>query len=65
MFSLSKDAAEFSILILSAPLKMPGDSNGFPNQMAENLGEIRSKAFGLKDSQAFITSREMDLHHTM
>ncbi|KAM7316431.1 hypothetical protein ACRRTK_024162 [Alexandromys fortis] len=62
---LNKDAAEFSILILSAPLKMPGDSNGFPNQMAENLGEIRSKAFGLKDSQAFITSREMDLHHTM
>lgn len=31
--------------MLSAPLKMLVDSNCFPNQIEENLEEIRSKAF--------------------
>lgn len=62
--ALSRDAVEFSLLILSAPLKILGDSKGFPNQMAETLEEIRSKAFELKDARAFIISRETGLHHT-
>ena len=48
---------EFSILILSLPLKVLSDSDCFLNQMVE--------AFGLKESQDFITSHKTDLCHTV
>jgi hypothetical protein len=56
---------DFSILILSVPLKVLADSNRFLNQMGEIPREVRGKAFGLKDSQDFISSHKTDLCHTM
>ena len=60
-----QNQAEFSILILSVPLKMLSDSDCLLNQMVEILREIRGKAFGFKDSQDFITSHKTDLGHTV
>jgi hypothetical protein len=54
---------EFSILILSLPLKVLSDSSCFLNQTVEIPREIRGKAFGLKDSQDFNSSHKMDLGH--
>ena len=45
------------------PLKVLSDSNSFLNQMVEILGEVRGKAFGLEDSQDFISSHKTDLGH--
>lgn len=61
--ALYQNQAEFSILILSVPLKVLSDSNSFLNQMVEILGEVRGKAFGLEDSQDFISSHKTDLGH--
>lgn len=44
-------------------LKVLSDSNSFLNQMVEILGEVRGKAFGLEDSQDFISSHKTDLGH--
>lgn len=63
--ALYQNQAEFSILIFSVPLKVLSDSNCFLNQMVQILREIRSKAFGLKDSQDFISRHKTDLCHAM
>ena len=63
--ALCQNQEEFSILVLSVPLKVLSDSNCFLNQKVEILREIRGKAFGLKDSQDFISSHKTDLCHTM
>lgn len=44
--ALYQNQVEFTILILSVPLKMLVDSSCFLNQMAEILGEIWDKALG-------------------
>ncbi|CAO2591472.1 hypothetical protein LEMLEM_LOCUS6324 [Lemmus lemmus] len=57
---------EFQLLPLEELIqKMLSDSDCFLNQMVEILKEIRGKAFGLKDSQDFITSHKTDLCYTM
>lgn len=49
---------------LLVPLKMLVGSDHFLNQMVEILRETRSKAFRLKNSHDFITSRKTDLCHS-
>ena len=63
--SVSTQYQVYCLVYLSVPLKVLSDSNGLLNQMVEILREIRGKAFGLQDSQAFISSHKTDLCHTM
>lgn len=53
------------ILTLSVPLKMLLNSNSFPNQMVEILEKIRSKSYGLENSQDFIAHGKAYLCKTM
>lgn len=43
--ALYQNQAEFGIFILSVPLKMPADRDGFLNQMAVIVREIGARSF--------------------
>ena len=59
--ALNQNEPELGISVLPVPLKMLPDGDGLLDQVVAILGQLRSHALALQDTEDLVASNETDL----